>query len=181
MRKMIFVLLVVGLLGLWTVESVDAADTATITVTVTCRSLGVTVSPTTWAIPGVVELNSINLSTAFTVTNTGNAQQDFRLNAANSADWTIGATPGSNIFRMSAIFKDTAPLATDFIANDDLTTAAVTATAAIFCIDADLPAVKGYDVLAAATRNLWLRFQAPTATTATVSQSITVTITAIAG
>ena len=180
MRKIILVLMVIGLFGFAVANIADAASTANITVTVTCRVLGVTVSPTTWNI-GLVETNSINLSTAFTVTNTGNAQQDFQLNAANSVGWTIGATPGSEVFRMSAIFKDVAPVESNFIANDDLTTSAVTATAAIFCIDADAAGVKGYDVVAAATRNLWLRFQAPTSTTATAEQSITVTITAIAG
>ena len=182
MRKIILVLVAVGLLGLWTVESVDAADTATITVTVTCRSLGVTVSPLTWPL-GVVNVNSINVSSAFTVTNTGNAQQDFQLNASVSAAWTIGAAPGSEVFRMSAIFGDATPppVEGDFAAEDNLTTSAVTATATVFAITLEADTIKGFDVAAATTRNLWLRFQAPTLTTATVQQSITVTITAIAG
>lgn len=184
MRKLISVLVVAGFLSLCMAYIADAADTADITVTVTCRSLGVTVNPATWAL-GVVEVDSSAVKgAAIVVTNTGNASETYQLKLTNSASWTAVQTDAAlaaEKYQLGAIFQTTstaAPVEVDYVDSEDfVSTGYVSCTATVFAKTTG----SGVNVAAAGARDLWLYFHAPPSTAATGEQSITVTVKAIAG
>lgn len=183
MRKMILVLVVVGFLGLCMADLVFAAQTADITVTVTCRKLSVSVSPSAYAFGTVNEGSETVATSAITVTNDGNVNEDYEAKLTNPGGWTAiqAGTPGVDQYILGAIFKTNAPTTGNYDDNEDmLSTSYVEATALIFALDADPDAQKGFNVAASATRNLWFYFFAPSSTTVGTQQSITVTLRATA-
>jgi hypothetical protein len=181
---MILVLVVVGFLGLCMADLADAADTADITVTVTCRVLGVTVSPATWAL-GLVEVNSEAVkSAAIVVTNSGNASETYQLKLTDPLVWAAvqtDATLAAEKYQLGAIFQTTAtaaPVAVDYVDSADfVSTTYVTCTAAIFAKTIG----SGVNVPASGLLDLWLYFRAPPSTAETAQKSIVVTVKAIAG
>jgi hypothetical protein len=183
MRKMILVLVVVGFLGLCMADLADAAQTADITVTVTCRMLSVGVSPTSYAFGTVNEGSNTLATSSITVTNNGNATETYQIKLTAVAGWTAiqTGTPTTDQYMLSAIFHDTgtAPIVGDFADNDALSTTYATSSVTVFAQDVTPPQT-GVSVAAAATRNLWFKFYAPSATTVGTQQSITVTINATA-
>ena len=181
MRKVILVLVVIGMIGWGMLDIVSAAQTADITVTVTCRKLSVGVSPNTYAFGTVNEGSETVAATAITVTNDGNVNEDFEAKLTNPTGWTAiqSLTPGTDQYILGAMFKAIAPVVADYDdAEDMLSTTYVEASILIFALDAGAIGEKGYSVAAAATRNLWLYFYAPSATTVGTQQSITVTLRA---
>lgn len=185
MRKLISVLLVVaGFLSLCMADLADAAETADITVTVTCRSLGVTVSPSSWAL-GLVEANSEAVkSAAIVVTNSGNASETYQLKLTDPTVWAAVQTDAAlaaEKYQLGAIFQTTAtaaPVAVDYVDSADfVSTAYVTCTASVFAKTTG----NGVNVAASGALDLWLYFRAPVSTAETAEKSITVTVKAIAG
>ena len=157
-------------------SAVYAANPATIDVTVTIQNLSLT---TTGPIAfGVVLVSTTTVSTsASTVTNDGNTTETYDLKLTNPGGWTAtSGAPGSETYRLSAQFNVAQPTAVSFDADHDLTTADQTSSATIFAGDQT-----GLSVAASAARSLWFKFEAPTSTTVTTQQSITVTLTAAAG
>ena len=157
-------------------SSVHAANPATIDVTVTIQNLSIsTTGPIAY---GVVATSSTTVSaSASTVTNDGNVTETYDLKLTNPAGWTATAgAPGAETYRLSAQFNVAQPTAVSFAADHDLTTADQTSSGTIFAGDQT-----GLSVAAAATRSLWFKFEAPTSTTVTTQQTITVTLTAAAG
>lgn len=156
---------------------VKAANPATINVTVTVQNLSVSASgPIAF---GIVVAGSTTISSgASTVTNDGNTTETFSLNLTNPAGWTaVQAAPGSEQYCLSALFNTAQPVSGDLsYANHALTTSSVASSATKFAGDQT-----GLSVATAASRDLWFKFEAPTTTTVTTSQTIVVTITAAAG
>jgi hypothetical protein len=75
-----------------------AATTATVTATVTVSNVSVTVSSgtITWGTLGSNTASSTRTAYTQTVTNAGNVAEDFTIKGQNSANWTLGATNGSD-------------------------------------------------------------------------------------
>ena len=149
--------------------SAQAANTATapITITVTVRSLCVSVEGTpTWPLQ-VVDLDGQpRYSTAFVVKNCGNAAEDFCLTGSNSANWTLVCPAAAEKFCLSGQFRETA---TTWADGDRLSTSEQ-------CADGTKFGGGGKHIAANATTNLWLKLDLPTSTTATTEQTITVTV-----
>lgn len=184
MRKMILVLVIAGFLSLCMADLADAADTADITVTVTCRSLGVTVNPTDWTI-GFVEADSEAVkSAAIVVTNSGNASETYQLKLTDPTVWNAVQTDAAlaaEKYQLGAIFQTTAtaaPVAADYVDSADfVSTSYVTCTTTVFAKTIG----SGVNVAASGLRDLWLYFHAPPSTAETAQKSILVTVKAIAG
>jgi len=73
---------------------VYAANTATVTATVTAQNISVTVDPSTVAY-GVLPVDSsadTNPAGTMTVTNNGNVAEDITIKGENSANWTLDTT-----------------------------------------------------------------------------------------
>ncbi|MFH1563090.1 MAG: hypothetical protein ABIF11_06720 [Nitrospirota bacterium] len=171
MKRLLTLITAMSVIGFAGVSSADT--TANIAITVQIQSLGVSVSPGLWTI-GAVGAGSTQDSGAFSVTNTGNITEKFALNTANSANWTnnAGGSAGVNQFVLKGLF-DTAGAHT-FATDDDITNSSVTASTTIFS-DGD---ANGTNVSVAASRDLFLRLNLPTAGSNTNSQTINVTVTA---
>jgi len=184
MRKVFLVLMAVGILGLCMADLVNAADTADITVTVTCRSLGVSVSPATWAI-GFVEANSEAVKgAAIVVTNTGNGSETYQLKLVDPTVWNAVQTDAAlaaEKYQLGAIFQTTAtgaPVAGDYVDSEDFVSISyASCTASVFAKSVG----SGLNVAASGLRDLWLYFHAPTSTAETAEKSIVVTVKAITG
>ena len=154
-----------------------AANPATINVTVTIQNLSV--SATGPIAFGTVTAGSQSVSaSASSVANDGNVTETYSLNLTNPAGWTaVQAAPAAEQYALLARFNSSAPAAGTFTYVDHaLSTVAVACSATKFAGDQT-----GLSVPAAANRSLWFRFDAPTSTTVTTQQTITVTITAAAG
>lgn len=80
--------------------AVRAASTATVTATVTVQNISVTVASGTVAFGTLANNTSAgtNPASTQTATNNGNITETFNIMGQNSANWTLGATPGSNIY-----------------------------------------------------------------------------------
>lgn len=170
MRKTVRLLAVAvgGLLG-GMATSASAGSSADINVTVTVRMLSVSVDSNAWAL-GVVNAGEKKVATsAITITNDGNAAEDFTLKGANSANWTLDTAAGANKFALYARMQTAQPAEADFGAGDQLTTSSVAADGTKF-------GGGGYDVAASGTQKLWMRFDVPTSSTSAAQQTITVTV-----
>ena len=155
-----------------------AANPATISVTVTIQNLSVSTSgPIAF---GTVVAGSQTVSGgASTVTNDGNVTETYSLSLTNPSTWTaVQAAPSSaEEYALSAQFNGTAPTAGSFsYSNHALSITPATSSASKFAGDQT-----GLSVTSGGVRSLWFRFNAPTSTSVTTQQNITVTITAQAG
>jgi hypothetical protein len=159
-----------------------AAQTADIDVTVTIQNLSISLSSNTWAIGTVTTSSTTQMTEAddITVTNDGNVDEDFTLELTDPAAWTSAAAPGPDIFTMSGLFcgAGDAPGGADFNAEDVITTAAQTSTAAVFGYAAG--SADGVSVAPSSSVDIWLEFQAPTSSSSFVEQTIVVTVGAVA-
>ena len=157
-------------------SAIHAANPATISVTVTIQNLSIsTTGPVAY---GVVAVSSTTVSTDSShVVNDGNVTETYDIKLTDPAGWTaVSGAPGAEEYRLSAQFNATEPTSVSFDADHDLTTSDQTSSATIFAGDQT-----GLSVAASAARYLWFKFEAPTSTTVTTQQSITVTLTASAG
>ena len=162
---------------LFCASAVQAANPATISVTVTIQNLSV--SATGPIAFGTVTASSITVSgSASTVTNDGNVTETYSLDVTNPAGWTaVQAATGAETYALHAQFNSVAPSAASFVyATHALSTTSTASSGTQFAGDET-----GLSVAAAATRSLWFKFEAPTSTTVTTEQTITVTVTAAAG
>jgi len=103
MKSLITILGILGIVGLVVGPLVQAADTATATVTatVTVQNISLTVSDGSITY-GTIAANSskstCDLSDTQTVTNNGNVAETFNIKGQDSAKWTLGTTPGSDVY-----------------------------------------------------------------------------------
>jgi hypothetical protein len=155
-----------------------AANPATISVTVTIQNLSV--SATGPIAFGTVTAASENVSSSgSTVTNDGNVSETLSLSLTNPSTWTaVQAAPSSaEEYALLAKFNSSAPTAASFAYSDHaLSTTSTASSATKFAGNQT-----GVSVAASGTRSLWFRFNAPTSTSVTTQQTITVTVTAAAG
>ncbi len=100
MRELITIVLLTALTGMMVGLSGLAADTATVTATVTVQNVSVSVSDgtvpygtmavNTWKSTLPAEANDMQ-----TATNDGNVTENFNIKGQNSANWTLASSPGS--------------------------------------------------------------------------------------
>ncbi len=101
MRELITIVLLTALTGMMVGLSGLAADTATVTATVTVQNVSVSVSDgtvpygtmavNTWKSTLPSEVNDMQ-----TATNDGNVTENFNIKGQNSANWTLATTPGTD-------------------------------------------------------------------------------------
>jgi hypothetical protein len=156
----------VGIVGV-AKRSLATADTAGILCIYGAAStLGITVTPLTWAVAGLQPQGGTCLTTAgtrFTVTNMGNVTETLKLRIAtqdNLGKWLAGSLVGADQYWLRALFcgdPDT-PVGTDFGAEDTVTTTAQSATSTRF----NRPAgTYGVAMAASAFAYLWFRLDLP--------------------
>ncbi|MDI6704472.1 MAG: hypothetical protein QME40_07370 [bacterium] len=168
---------------LFAVPKVDAAESGTIDVTVTIQNISVSIDPASYDF-GAVALGSKSQSTtAITVTNDGNVNEDYSLNLTNPSppSWTAMTTtgaPGAEKYTLEAAFDADGTIAwgnDQATPNDNhiLTTTITACTASKYAGDQT-----GVNVPANGARTLYLRFWAPSSTGIFTQQTIPVTVTA---
>jgi len=180
MRYLLAGLLILSLVGL--ASQAYAADTANITVTVKISNLSVAVNPTSYDFGTMTAGNSAVASSYIAVTNDGNVTEKFSLQIPSepNGSWTsvTAATPGSEEYRLSAIFQDTQP--SNYGAEDSFAVGVERTASDTALADTGAPGELGYNVAESAARKLWFKFEAPSSTEITTEQSITARVTASA-
>ena len=176
MKKITMALGLIGLLCLFASTKAEAANPDTMNITVTvATALSVDITGDPYEFGTIAASASTGSTRAITVTNdTGGRTEDFTINAANSTNWTLGASPGAETFALFAMLNSVQPLDADFHAtNDDLTAAPQDMDATLFTGDQT-----GDDVVDTGSRSLWFKLQTPTSTAFQTEQTIVVTVTA---
>lgn len=114
---------------------IQAANPATINVTVTVQNLSV--SATGPIAFGTVATASTTVSSDSShVVNDGNVTETYDLKLTDPGGWTAtSGAPGSETYRLSAQFNGSQPTAVSFGADHDLTTSDQTCSATIFAGD----------------------------------------------
>jgi len=137
-----------------------AATEQDVTLTVTIRSLGVSVTPATYGF-GFMNLGETKVSdTALVVKNEGNAAEDIGIRIKTEDDkseWTAAAAAGANQYALSTRLATNAGT---FGSGDLLTTT-------VQWCDGTKFAGGGNDMAALATVNQWFEFKAPTSVSGT--------------
>ena len=99
MKSLIAILSILTIVGLIVSSLIKAADTATITATVTVQNISLSVSDGS-IIYGIIPANSskstCDLNDTQTVTNNGNVAETFNIKGQNSTNWTLAATNGND-------------------------------------------------------------------------------------
>ncbi|UZE92895.1 MAG: hypothetical protein IB617_01910 [Candidatus Nealsonbacteria bacterium] len=106
MKSLIATICILGMICIVTGLTVRAADTGTVSCTVTAKSIALTVSDGdvaygTVAESGSQDTTSTGVDDTQTVTNTGNIAEQINIKtsgASGGAPWTVGITAGSDVF-----------------------------------------------------------------------------------
>ena len=155
-RKWIVAVLAVVLVGS---SAVFAATEQDVTLTVTIRSLGVSVAPATYGFGTLNTGDTVVSTSALVVTNEGNDAEDIGIRIKtedNWGEWSAGATAAQDTYVLSS---QLASAAGGWDANDVLTTS-------VQWCDGTILGGGGNDMAAAATVNQWFQFAAPTSLSA---------------
>lgn len=154
---------------------IQAANPATINVTVTIQNLSV--SATGPIAFGMVAAASATISSDSShVVNDGNVTETYSLNLTDPGGWTgVQAAPGDEEYCLSVQFNSVEP-STFTYADHALSTTPTACSATKFAGDQT-----GVSVATSGERYLWFKFEAPNTTTVTTEQTIVVTVTAAAG
>jgi len=99
-KKLLAFLSILTLIGFVIGPAVRAASTGTVTATVTVQNISVTVTDGTVAFGTLANNTSAGTNPADTqtATNNGNITETFNIKGQDSANWTLGATAGSDIY-----------------------------------------------------------------------------------
>lgn len=104
MKDTILSVLIVVVFGFLVVVGVKAADNAAVTATVTAQNIAMTLSQSTFAY-GTMSSNTTSTTVplwsgaGIVATNTGNVNEDFDINSANTTGWTLAtATSTADIY-----------------------------------------------------------------------------------
>lgn len=124
---------------------------------------------------GVMSGSSVMVSTTtFDIQNTGaGLSQTYQLRASNTANWTLGAAPGANMFTLDAQFNGPATPGS-WTAQHKLTAAYVSSDAVVFAGNQN-----GMGTPTGSVRSLWTRISTPTSTGSGARQRIQLDLNAI--
>ncbi len=175
MKKLLSILLILGMVSWLGVNTAQAATTDTFQITVTCnflsinlRNTGDTADYATWAIGQKAENTPTTMPQAdgIKVVNTSNAATDLSAWVSTpAANWTNAASAGADQYKLEMKCFDATQV------TPDLSTGTFTITST---------ATRGNDIKTAlaATTNQWAygKFTTPSSTTSGAAQTITVTI-----
>lgn len=146
---------------------VNAANTGTVSATVTAQNISVTVSDGTIAY-GILPVSTSKSTTAAdlndlqTATNNGNVSEDFNIKGNNSASWTLAATPGVEQYTHKFCTASCTTPPTNYTA---LTTNYQTL---------------GTNITTSGTKTFDLQLSTPTSTAVFTAQNVDITIQAVA-
>lgn len=146
---------------------VAAADTGVVTATVTAQNVSVTVADGTVSY-GIVVLNTSKSTTAGdlndlqTATNNGNVAEDLNIKGQDTAAWTLTASAGANQYTQKFCISSCTTYPTNYTA---LTTSYQTLAT---------------NIATSGTRTFDLGLTTPTSTSSYTSQSVDVTVQAVA-
>lgn len=190
MKKLIPIVAFLAIVGFITQAEALTEDTCGMSVTVSV-SAEVEVTDEPLAFGNVTAGNSdVNDAPGCTVTNVGTARNDYQLKiTAWPGDWTVKEDEGNTIynqFRLLALFTSSSPPGTgDFVVTgaEDIVkqSTQITASDTVYAKNTEGDSVKGYDCTKTAVRKLWFKFDAPSGSSLTTEQWITVTVYAIVG
>lgn len=175
-RPLAGVLVVPVLLGFAVCAQAAGSDTVAVKVTI-LASLSVDITETELNL-GSVDAGTTTVSSAgVTVTNTGSGvAETYSLSLTDPSGWTASqSAPDVETYVLNAAFDSDGSLTWD-VTNHALSTTPVACTGTKFAGDQT-----GVSVPYGGVRKLWFQFMAPTATSLTSEQSITITVTAQAG
>lgn len=122
--------------------------------------------------------SSSNSATAITATNDGNVRETYSLRATTATvgtPWSLGASTNTNVANLKSAIHGSRPSASQFATDDNLTYGDQTATSSVFSIDGSATGVN-VDILE--NRSLWVNFSMPLMSDTTITQDLTLTITA---
>lgn len=102
MRKIIALAICLAIAGI--AIPVNAAETATVTLTVTpTGTLSISVTPASYDFGNLAYGSEASTSGGyFNITNDGTLACKVQISAGNTANWTLGSSPGYNIFVVNA-------------------------------------------------------------------------------
>jgi len=101
MKSLIASICILAMFGMTLGMIAKAADTATVTATVTVQNISVSVTDGTVTYGTLAQnstKNTCDLTDTQTATNNGNVTENFNIKGQNSTNWTLGATAGSDIY-----------------------------------------------------------------------------------
>lgn len=170
MKKNTLLGFLVGVVSLLTVVAANAADNAAVTATVTVQNISMTLSQASFdygTMPSNTASSTLTLfgGAGIVATNNGNVNQDFDINGANTADWTLAGTTASDQYVHQFCNDTDNNCATPPTNYSALTTS---------------PAALDTAVAAAGTTAFQLRLTTPNPSTVYTQQSAAVTVTASA-
>ena len=167
MKSLITYLSILGLVGMIITMEALAADTATVTATVTVQNISVSVSDGevsygTLAVNTSQDTTSGNLDDSQTATNDGNVTENFNIKGQDSAAWTLASSAGADqyVHEFCTSNCDTSPTWTAL--TTDYQTLAT-------------------GIEASGTQVFDLKITTPTSTSSYDEQSVDVTVQAVAG
>jgi hypothetical protein len=167
MKSLIATLCTLGVVGMVIGAVVLGATEATITATVTVQNISLTVTDGSIAygvLPTGYSKSTCDLSDAQTVTNNGNVAEDFSIKGKDSQNWTLGTTPGQDVY----VHK----FATSTCGSINWDTAPTLATSTY--------ATMATNVATSSSVTLNLRITTPTTTNYYTEQDVSVTVMAAA-
>ena len=179
MVKKISLFCVAVALCVFLAQPVFAASSDTVTISVTVSStLGVDITEGTLSLGSVGVGTTTTSPTGVTITNTGSgANETYELSLTNPTGWTASQTAaGVDTYMLCAAFDTVGTSISWSAANDALSTTPVACSATKFAGNAT-----GLSVPYNIARKLWFQFKAPTQSSITTLQAITLTVTAVAG
>ena len=170
MRNLFLLGILVAMFGMIVVVGVKAADNDSVTATVTAQNISISLSQSSFAYGTIANNTASSTLSLFggsgiVATNDGNVNEDFDINGANTTDWTLAGTTGSDQYIhqfCNDTDNDCASPPTNYTA---LTTS---------------PAALDTGIASSGTCAFQLRLTTPNPSTVYTQQSASVTITASA-
>ncbi len=167
MKPLTFSLAALGLVASLAWSSAIAATTASVTATVTVQNISLTVTDGTVTY-GTLGQNATkstipsDLNDKQTATNNGNVAEDFNIKGRDSANWTLGATAGSDQYIHKFCTATCGSPPTNY-------TALTTSYQSL-----------GTNIAASATKSIDLFLNTPNPSTVFTQQDISITVQAVA-
>ncbi|MCK5534982.1 fibronectin type III domain-containing protein, partial [bacterium] len=147
-------------------------------------TLSIFIGSSSYDFGAVIKGSTTTANSSITVTNNGTVNERYSLHLTAPAGWACvtDTVPGAEEFRMCGNFQTATAQSSHFDIGGSFSDAIGTiqrlCSTGDFGKDDEGEGVKGYNVPPTQDRYLWFRFEAPTSTSLTIQQTITVTITA---
>ncbi|MCK5702305.1 MAG: hypothetical protein KAI29_14170, partial [Cyclobacteriaceae bacterium] len=147
-------------------------------------TLSIFIGSSSYDFGAVIKGSTTTATGSITVTNNGTVNERYSVHLTAPIGWTCvtDTAPGAEEFRMCGNFQTATAQSSHFDIggsfSDAIGTTQRVCSTGDFSKDNEGEGAKGYNVPPTQDRYLWFRFEAPTSTSLTTQQTITVTITA---